>query len=65
MTIGEIWGWTINGMWQSQDEIDAAEAGAKAAGQKFYNNLIKQHYTGYYGVVFPPPPPRGVKPGSL
>ncbi len=51
MKIGEIWGWTINGMWQNQSDIDAAEAGAKAAGQKFYNNLIKQHYTGYKGVV--------------
>jgi TonB-linked SusC/RagA family outer membrane protein len=50
-TIGEIWGWTINGMWQNQADIDAAEAKAVAAGQKFYNNLIKQHYTGYYGVV--------------
>ena len=42
MTIGELWGWTINGLYQTQEEVDAVEAGAKAAGQKYYNNIFKQ-----------------------
>ena len=42
MTVGELWGWTINGLFQTQEEVDAAEAGAKAAGQKYYNNIFKQ-----------------------
>ena len=42
MTIGELWGWTINGLYQNQEEVDAVEAGAKAAGQKYYNNIFKQ-----------------------
>lgn len=41
MTIGELWGFTSYGLWQSQEEIDAAEAGARAAGQKFYDTLNK------------------------
>ncbi|MBR6346453.1 MAG: TonB-dependent receptor [Bacteroidales bacterium] len=41
MTIGEVWGFVSNGLWQSQEEIDAAEAGAVAAGQKFYDTLNK------------------------
>ena len=41
MTIGEIWGFTVNGLWQTNDEIDAAEAKAKAAGQKYYNPLTQ------------------------
>ena len=42
MTVGELWGWTINGLYQTQEEVDAVEAGAKAAGQKYYNNIFKQ-----------------------
>ena len=41
MTIGEIWGFTVNGLWQTNEEIDAAEAKAKAAGQKYYNPLTQ------------------------
>ena len=41
MTIGELWGFTVNGLWQTNDEIDAAEAKAKAAGQKYYNPLTQ------------------------
>ncbi|MCF0167986.1 MAG: TonB-dependent receptor [Bacteroidales bacterium] len=37
MKLGEIWGWVSNGLWQTVEEIDAAEAKAKAAGQKYYN----------------------------
>lgn len=36
MKIGEIWGYVCNGLWQTQEEIDLAEARAKEAGQKFY-----------------------------
>ena len=41
MVIGEIWGFIVNGLWQNNDEIDAAEAKAKAAGQKYYNPLTQ------------------------
>jgi TonB-linked SusC/RagA family outer membrane protein len=41
MTIGEIWGFTSNGLWQTQEDIDAAEAAAKVAGQKYYNPLMR------------------------
>lgn len=36
MKLGEIWGYVVDGLWQTQAEIDAAEAGAQAAGQKYY-----------------------------
>ena len=36
MKVGEIWGYVSNGLWQSQADIDAAEAGALKAGQKYY-----------------------------
>ena len=36
MKIGEIWGYVCNGLWQYQADIDAAEAGAVAAGQSYY-----------------------------
>lgn len=45
MVIGELWGFTINEMWQNNDEIDAAEAKAKAAGQKYYNPLTQTSKT--------------------
>lgn len=45
MTIGEIWGFESNGLWQTQEEIDAAEAGAIAAGQKYYNPLMQTSKT--------------------
>lgn len=43
--IGEIWGFVVNGLWQTNDEIDAAEAKAKAAGQKYYNPLTQTSKT--------------------
>lgn len=36
MKVGEIWGYVCNGLWQTQEEIDLAEAKAKAAGQRYY-----------------------------
>lgn len=36
MKIGEIWGYVCNGLWQSQEDIDLAEAAAVEAGQKYY-----------------------------
>lgn len=39
MRIGEIWGFEVPGLWQTEEEIAAAEAGANAAGQQFYNPL--------------------------
>ena len=41
MRIGELWGFVSNGLWQDQAAIDAAEAKAKAAGQSYYNPLIR------------------------
>lgn len=41
MVIGELWGFIVNGLWQTNDEIDAAEAKAKQAGQKYYNPLTQ------------------------
>ena len=40
MRIGELWGFVSNGLWQDQASIDAAEAGAIAAGQSYYNPLM-------------------------
>ncbi|MDE6542855.1 MAG: TonB-dependent receptor [Muribaculaceae bacterium] len=45
MRIGEIWGFVSNGLWQTQEEIDAAEAAAVAAGQKYYNPLMQTSKT--------------------
>lgn len=45
MVVGEIWGFVSNGLWQNQAEIDAAEAGALAAGQKYYNPLMQTSKT--------------------
>lgn len=45
MVVGEIWGFVSNGLWHNQDEIDAAEAGALAAGQKYYNPLMQTSKT--------------------
>ena len=39
MAIGERWGFVSNGLWQSQEEIDAAQALARAAGQQYYDTL--------------------------
>lgn len=36
MKIGEIWGYVCNGLWQSQEDIDLAEAAAVEAGQRYY-----------------------------
>ncbi len=41
MRMGELWGFVSNGLWQDQAAIDAAEAGAKAAGQSYFNPLIR------------------------
>lgn len=45
MVIGEIWGFVSNGLWQNQADIDVAEAGAVAAGQKYYNPLMQTSKT--------------------
>ncbi len=39
MIIGERWGFVCNGLWQSEEEIAVAEAGAVAAGQQHYDTL--------------------------
>lgn len=39
MKIGEIWGYVVPGLWQTEEEIAAAEAGAIAAGQAYYNPI--------------------------
>ncbi len=53
MRIGEIWGFVSNGLWQNQADIDAAVAKANAAGQKYYNPLMKssEDYTLYPGDI--------------
>ena len=38
-TIGEIWGFVSYGLWQTQEEIDAAEAAARAAGATQYDAI--------------------------
>lgn len=38
-TLGEIWGFVSYGLWQTQEEIDAAEAGARAAGATQYDAI--------------------------
>ncbi len=45
MRVGEIWGFVSNGLWQSQEEIDIAEARAREAGQKYYNPLMQTSKT--------------------
>lgn len=45
MVIGEIWGFISKGLWQNQEDIDIAEAGALAAGQKYYNPLMQTSKT--------------------
>lgn len=45
MTVGEIWGFVSNGLWQNQADIDAAEANALANGQKYYNPLMQTSKT--------------------
>lgn len=45
MRVGEIWGFQSDGLWQTEADIDAAEAGAKAAGQKYYNPLMQTSKT--------------------
>jgi len=39
MIIGERWGFTSYGLWQNQEDIDAAEARAREAGQPHYDSL--------------------------
>lgn len=41
MTIGEIWGFTAHCLWQTDEEINTAEAKAKENGQKYYNPLMQ------------------------
>lgn len=45
MRLGELWGFVSNGLWQDNASIDAAEAGAVAAGQKYYNPLMQTSKT--------------------
>lgn len=45
MKLGEIWGFVSNGLWQNQEDIDAAEAKAVIAGQKYYNPLMQTSKT--------------------
>ena len=42
MILGELWGFTCNGLYQTQAEIDADEVRAQAAGQAHYNPLMQQ-----------------------
>ena len=42
MVIGELWGFVSNGLWQYQEEIDAANAKAQAAGQSRYDSIHQQ-----------------------
>jgi len=51
MTIGELWGFESNGLWQNQSDIDAAVTKAQAAGQKYYNPIMQnsKSYTLYPG----------------
>jgi hypothetical protein len=53
MTVGEIWGFVSNGLWQYQEDIDAANAKAQAAGQKRYDSIHQQtnNYDLYPGSV--------------
>lgn len=53
MTVGEIWGFVSNGLWQNQEDIDVAEAAAKAAGQSYYNPLMRtdKKYSLYPGDI--------------
>lgn len=53
MTVGEIWGYVCNGLWQSQEEIDVAEAGARAAGQPHYDS---KNYTNTNYILYPGDP---------
>ena len=46
MIIGELWGFVCNGLWQYQEDIDAAEAVARAAGAERYDS-INQFYKDY------------------
>ncbi len=39
MVIGELWGFVSNGLWQYQEDIDAANAKAQAAGQARYDSI--------------------------
>jgi len=41
MRIGEIWGYTVNGLWQTQEEIDEAMQKAVSAGHSSYNTLMQ------------------------
>lgn len=53
MVIGELWGFVSNGLWQYQEEIDAANAKAQAAGQSRYDSIHQQtnNYDLYPGSV--------------
>lgn len=53
MKVGEIWGYVSNGLWQSQADIDVAEAAAKAAGQKYYMPVMQteKNYKLYPGDI--------------
>ena len=41
MRIGEIWGFVSNGLWQTQEEIDAAMEKVYAEGYSSYNTLMQ------------------------
>ena len=49
MRLGDLWGYVCNGLYQTQAEIDADEAMARAAGQEHYNPLMQQ--TELYNVL--------------
>lgn len=46
MVIGELWGFVCNGLWQNQEDIDVAEATARAAGAEHYD-VINQFSKDY------------------
>ncbi|MDE7408023.1 MAG: TonB-dependent receptor [Muribaculaceae bacterium] len=43
MRLGDIWGFVCNGLYQTQEECDADQLKAVAAGQAYYNPLFKSH----------------------
>ncbi|MCF0174099.1 MAG: TonB-dependent receptor [Bacteroidales bacterium] len=52
-TIGEIWGFISNGLYQTQEEVDRDQALAEAAGQTHFNNLMQlsESYVNYPGDI--------------
>ncbi|MDE7407858.1 MAG: TonB-dependent receptor, partial [Muribaculaceae bacterium] len=43
MRMGDIWGFVVDGLYQTQEQCDEDQLKAVAAGQKFYNPLFYSH----------------------